>query len=140
MRVMSRLSRDANTVACTPAGSPPTPRIWELIPATRDRGNLHPRPPGCGAPESPQQTRTSPTWCSPQYCFLDEDGVWVHEQEPVRWESRPDIAQQIAASAVRHRAGTPDRRAALVERIALTQIHLMGGEHSGRRSWGYGPA
>jgi hypothetical protein len=27
-----------------------------------------------------------PSWCSPQHCFLDEDGVWVHEQEPVRWE------------------------------------------------------
>ena len=27
-----------------------------------------------------------PPWCSPQHCFLDEDGVWVHEQEPVRWE------------------------------------------------------
>lgn len=27
-----------------------------------------------------------PSWCSPQHCFLDEDGVWVHVQEPVRWE------------------------------------------------------
>ncbi|MGH3801186.1 MAG: hypothetical protein ACRDTD_13815 [Pseudonocardiaceae bacterium] len=27
-----------------------------------------------------------PSWCSPQHCFLDEDGVRVHEQEPVRWE------------------------------------------------------
>jgi hypothetical protein len=27
-----------------------------------------------------------PSWCSPQHCFLDEDSVWVHEQEPVRWE------------------------------------------------------
>jgi hypothetical protein len=27
-----------------------------------------------------------PSWCSPQYCFLDEDGVQVHEQAPVRWE------------------------------------------------------
>jgi hypothetical protein len=27
-----------------------------------------------------------PSWCSPQHCFLDEDGVQVHEQEPVRWE------------------------------------------------------
>jgi hypothetical protein len=27
-----------------------------------------------------------PPWCSPQHCFLDEDGVQVHEQEPVHWE------------------------------------------------------
>ena len=27
-----------------------------------------------------------PSWCSPQHCFVDEDGVWGHEQEPVRWE------------------------------------------------------
>lgn len=27
-----------------------------------------------------------PSWCSPQHCFLHEDGVRVHEQEPVRWE------------------------------------------------------
>ncbi len=27
-----------------------------------------------------------PSWCSPQYCFVDEDGVRVHEQEMVRWE------------------------------------------------------
>ncbi len=27
-----------------------------------------------------------PSWCSPQLCFLDEDGVRVHEQESVCWE------------------------------------------------------
>jgi hypothetical protein len=27
-----------------------------------------------------------PPQCSPQHCFLDEDGVQVHEQEPVCWE------------------------------------------------------
>ncbi len=27
-----------------------------------------------------------PSWCSPQHCFLNEDGVRVHEQEPARWE------------------------------------------------------
>ncbi|MGB6164477.1 MAG: hypothetical protein WCF33_17895 [Pseudonocardiaceae bacterium] len=27
-----------------------------------------------------------PPWCSPLHCFRTEDGVWVHEQEPVRWE------------------------------------------------------
>jgi hypothetical protein len=27
-----------------------------------------------------------PPWCSPQHCFLNEDGVQIHEQEPVRWE------------------------------------------------------
>jgi hypothetical protein len=27
-----------------------------------------------------------PSWCSPQHCFLGEDGVKVHEQEPVRWD------------------------------------------------------
>lgn len=27
-----------------------------------------------------------PSWCSPQRCYLDENGVWVHEQTPVRWE------------------------------------------------------
>jgi hypothetical protein len=27
-----------------------------------------------------------PPWCSPQHCYLTEDGVRVHEQEPVRWE------------------------------------------------------
>ncbi|MGH3721246.1 MAG: hypothetical protein ACRDRI_20820 [Pseudonocardiaceae bacterium] len=28
-----------------------------------------------------------PSWCSPQHCFLDEDGVRVHHQEPVHWET-----------------------------------------------------
>jgi hypothetical protein len=27
-----------------------------------------------------------PLWCSPERCFLDEYGVRVHEQEPVRWD------------------------------------------------------
>lgn len=27
-----------------------------------------------------------PLWCSPERCFLDECGVRVHEQEPVRWD------------------------------------------------------
>ncbi len=27
-----------------------------------------------------------PLWCSPQYCVIDEDGVRVHEQQPVCWE------------------------------------------------------
>ncbi|MGH3910974.1 MAG: helix-turn-helix domain-containing protein [Pseudonocardiaceae bacterium] len=44
---------------------------------------------------------------------------------------RLDVAEQHAASAVRHRNGTPDRRAALVERIALADIHLAAGEPSG---------
>ncbi|MGH3826892.1 MAG: hypothetical protein ACRDQX_06935 [Pseudonocardiaceae bacterium] len=27
-----------------------------------------------------------PPWCSRQHCFVNEDGVQVHHQEPVRWE------------------------------------------------------
>jgi hypothetical protein len=27
-----------------------------------------------------------PLWCSRRRCFVDEDGVRVHEQEPVCWE------------------------------------------------------
>lgn len=44
---------------------------------------------------------------------------------------RLDVAEQHAASAVRHRHGTPDRRAALVEQITLADIHLTAGEPSG---------
>lgn len=31
-----------------------------------------------------------PSWCSPQHCHLNEYGVRVHEQEPVRWEE-PEV-------------------------------------------------
>ncbi|MGH3828075.1 MAG: hypothetical protein ACRDQX_13035 [Pseudonocardiaceae bacterium] len=27
-----------------------------------------------------------PTWCSPDYCYVTDDGVRVHEQAPVVWE------------------------------------------------------
>ncbi|MGH3870367.1 MAG: hypothetical protein ACRDSR_02450 [Pseudonocardiaceae bacterium] len=27
-----------------------------------------------------------PSWCSPQHCFVNDDGVQVHQQEPVDWE------------------------------------------------------
>lgn len=44
---------------------------------------------------------------------------------------RIDSAEALAASAVRHRDGTPDQRAALVERITLAQIHVSTGQRSG---------
>jgi len=41
-----------------------------------------------------------------------------------------DVAEQFAASAVRHRSGTPDRRAALVERITLAQLYATTGDRA----------
>lgn len=36
-------------------------------------------PDGCPVSEHPP-------WCSPQHCYVQDDGVRVHEQEPVHWE------------------------------------------------------
>ncbi len=44
---------------------------------------------------------------------------------------RLDSAERLAASAVRHREGTADRRAALVERITWAQLHVTAGEAGG---------
>lgn len=44
---------------------------------------------------------------------------------------RLDSAEQLAASAVRHRQHTADRRAAVVERITWAQLHVTAGEPSG---------
>lgn len=41
-----------------------------------------------GNPRTGQSARLGghPSWCSPHHCCVDDDGVRIHEQEPVRWE------------------------------------------------------
>ncbi|MGH3567866.1 MAG: hypothetical protein ACRDRH_17915 [Pseudonocardia sp.] len=43
-------------------------------------------PPGVRPDQAGTPVSRHPSWCSPQHCFLTEDGVRVHEQQPVRWE------------------------------------------------------
>ncbi len=43
-------------------------------------------PPGVRPDQAGTPVSGHPSWCSPQHCFLNEDGVRVHEQQPVRWE------------------------------------------------------
>lgn len=57
---------------------------------------------------------------------LDFVSALVH-----RGLGRLDLAEQLAASAVRHRQRTADRRAAVVERITWAQLHVTAGEVSG---------
>ncbi|MGH3831305.1 MAG: hypothetical protein ACRDRS_12815 [Pseudonocardiaceae bacterium] len=40
-----------------------------------------------------------PAWCSAEHCFITDDGVWVHEQAPARWED-DDAAIRVESRLV----------------------------------------
>lgn len=49
---------------------------------------------------APAGTGGHPPWCSPQHCYLTEEGIRVHVQRPVRW--RDDTGEVQFTSGLIH--------------------------------------
>ncbi len=44
------------------------------------------REPGAAEEDGKRTDDEHPAWCSPQHCYVTDEGVRVHEQAPTRWE------------------------------------------------------
>lgn len=39
-----------------------------------------------GLDVAPSNAAGHPAWCSPEHCWMTDEGVRVHQQSPTRWE------------------------------------------------------